>query len=312
MSIFKTSDKSLHIQVGYACNNSCVFCMESNKRERFLTVTEFLKNRIYKELEKGKDYEKVVFTTGEPTLNPHLMEYVKYAKGAGYKKISIATNGRMLKNSNFAYSLLEGGATEFVIPLHGYSKKIHESLTMSEGSFAQTKKGIENLSKFREKMQFALVISQVVNKKNYKHLEKFLLLCKKYQVDEVVLNVVQPRGPNMKKNFKELMVRYGDLEKVIEKIYSSNKELFRSNLKKNEFYVRVIDMPLCVLKNKKMAGFEGHKHIEIDRKTSFFTTAKYKVKRKECEKCRYSKICGGIYENYIKNFGWDEFVPIEK
>ena len=33
-------------------------------------------------------------------------------------------------------------------------------------------------------------------------------------------------------------------------------------------------------------------------------------KRAACAACRYCDSCGGVWQNYTKRFGWDEFVPV--
>ncbi len=33
-------------------------------------------------------------------------------------------------------------------------------------------------------------------------------------------------------------------------------------------------------------------------------------KRAECARCRYAATCEGVWSNYLKRFGWDEFAPV--
>jgi cyclic pyranopterin phosphate synthase len=33
-------------------------------------------------------------------------------------------------------------------------------------------------------------------------------------------------------------------------------------------------------------------------------------KRPECRQCRYHGACEGVWRNYLKRYGWDEFVPV--
>ena len=33
-------------------------------------------------------------------------------------------------------------------------------------------------------------------------------------------------------------------------------------------------------------------------------------KRPECRACRYDRVCEGVWGNYLRRHGWDEFVPV--
>ena len=35
-----------------------------------------------------------------------------------------------------------------------------------------------------------------------------------------------------------------------------------------------------------------------------------RAKRAECARCRYDGVCEGVWKNYLKRNGWDEFVPV--
>ena len=35
-----------------------------------------------------------------------------------------------------------------------------------------------------------------------------------------------------------------------------------------------------------------------------------KAKRNECRDCRYFEVCDGVWRNYLRRHGWDEFQPV--
>jgi hypothetical protein len=37
----------------------------------------------------------------------------------------------------------------------------------------------------------------------------------------------------------------------------------------------------------------------------------HRSKRAECASCRYTGVCEGVWNNYLRRYGWDEFVPVE-
>ena len=74
----------------------------------------------------------------------------------------------------------------------------------------------------------------------------------------------------------------------------------------------VIDMPLCVgalIKNN--LGNVELCHIKESGKY-LYSPLKHKIKRKECRLCRYDSVCEGVWKNYIKHYGWEEFHPATK
>ena len=38
--------------------------------------------------------------------------------------------------------------------------------------------------------------------------------------------------------------------------------------------------------------------------------ASARAKRPECSACRYDARCEGVWKNYLKRMGWDEFAPV--
>ncbi len=37
----------------------------------------------------------------------------------------------------------------------------------------------------------------------------------------------------------------------------------------------------------------------------------YRSKRAECASCRYDAVCEGVWLNYTRRLGWEEFRPVE-
>ena len=115
-------EKNLTIPTGFICNNLCRFCVESDREARRVSVEKFTKNRVYSVLNENKNIKRVIFASGEPTLNPDLIKYIKHAKKVGFKEIVIISNGRRYAYKNFCLDLISAGVNEFIISLHGHEK----------------------------------------------------------------------------------------------------------------------------------------------------------------------------------------------
>lgn len=140
-----SKEKRLHIFTNSYCNNGCLFC--SDVRWTSPTPLDVLDKNALEDLRRmrGK-VTKVLFSAGEPTLNEKLVDYIDLAKKYGYKEIGLITNGRKLKDKEYAESLFRVGLNEINVSLHGSKKEIHDKITRVPGSFEETFLGLCNLS----------------------------------------------------------------------------------------------------------------------------------------------------------------------
>lgn len=125
----------------YACNNACAHCY--NEPGRFsmasLTVGEWA--RVLDILaELGVPH--LIFTGGEPTLHPALLELIRHAEAAG-QITGINTNGRRLADLAFTQSLADAGLDHVQITLASAEAELHDSVVGAR-AYAQTLRGIEN------------------------------------------------------------------------------------------------------------------------------------------------------------------------
>jgi len=120
------------IKTGWNCNNRCVFCVQGSKREKFGNKpTEEVKRLLE---EARRDSDSIVFTGGEVTIRPDLVELVRFARDLGYSIIQIQTNGRMLAYRKVCEDLIAAGANEFSPALHGPTPELHDYLTCSRAA----------------------------------------------------------------------------------------------------------------------------------------------------------------------------------
>jgi cyclic pyranopterin phosphate synthase len=287
--------------------------MEADREQRHEKIKEFVKSRIYDFLKENKQVEKVIFTSGEPTLNPDLINYIIRAKELGFKTISIISNGRRYSNKKFCSVLINSGANEFIISIHGHNKEIHDSLTRSPGSFEQAVKGLKNLSILKKSFLIRITISVVINKINYREIKNILKFLRQFNPDEIVFNVVQPLGGNMEKRFKILMPKYEEIAEVFEKVFKEDPQLFHQpgDFLRTKRFISITDLPICFLKKTiRFTGFGEERIIDLEHKTEVLHTSAHKEKNSFCRSCKFNSVCDGVYKNYIKNFGWEEFKPV--
>lgn len=301
-----------------------MFCNESDREQRRQINKKYTPDVVEAMLIKYKaSVGKVFFTSGEPTLNAHLRDYVKLAARLGYAEISLTTNGRLIAYKRYAADLLKSGLTEVIVSIHGHNARVHDSLTRTKGSFHQTVKGIENISDLRVKHRANLVLATCLNKRNVPHFGDIVKFFYHYNFSEIVFNVVQPGGKYMDKYFDLVMPRYSDVAKVIEGFYIENKQLFyRRNASTLRRIISIIDLPYCqsaVLTDylgfgetriiedaaAEIGTYEQHQEIRV-----YDDNKHQKIKREQCSLCVFNSSCNGIYAEYVARRGWEEFLPI--
>ena len=109
MSLLDYEDKISCVLFYKACNFRCPFChngltvLEAEDEFLFEAVLEYLKSRI------GL-LDAVVFTGGEPTLEPHLKEHIKQVKELGFL-IKLDTNGT---NPKILKDLIDSNLLDYI------------------------------------------------------------------------------------------------------------------------------------------------------------------------------------------------------
>lgn len=121
---------SVQIDICSVCNMQCRFCFHSDlnaikkhnvhfgymKMEDYIAVIDNIKNSI-----KGKIKKLKLFKIGEPLLNPHVVEMIKYAKEADIAEIiEITTNGILL-DEKLSKGMIAAGLDILNISVNGLS-----------------------------------------------------------------------------------------------------------------------------------------------------------------------------------------------
>lgn len=293
--------KHIDIKITFKCNNSCKFCVQGDKRKFYPDKTISEIKSILRD--SKSDSEEVVFTGGEPTIRPDIVELVSYAKDLGYK-IQIQTNGRMFAYKDFCKRIITAGADVFAISIHGHNTKLGDYLTNSEGSFEQTTLGIENLLSLGR----LVVTNTVINKLNYRFLP------------EIANFLVDLGIPQYQFAFPHIL---GNALKNLNLIVPRKKEIISYLLKgiamgrKKRRIVRVEAIPYCFLDGFEDCVCERYIidtkvfDIEVHKSFNKWRREEGKIKGPKCKECRYFECCEGPWREYPEIFGWDEFIPVK-
>ncbi len=131
----------MDLALTYRCNNNCAHCYNARPRQGPELSTGQWKNILDKLWETGIPH--VVFTGGEPTLRPDLVELIAHAEANG-QITGINTNGRKLKDPEYLEQLVAAGLDHVQITLESHDPAIHDRMVRAVGAWDDTVAGLRN------------------------------------------------------------------------------------------------------------------------------------------------------------------------
>lgn len=336
----------LHVDIGPHCNNNCIFCMEEDRTGRQTRVGAVTPEQVDRILSANRERSHVTFVSGEPTLSPHFLRFVRLARGYGYKTVAVISNGRRFAYGPFAEAAVRKGLNQVILSIHGGNAKLHDGLVRTPGAFAEATTGLGNLSALR-RGGTALTIhtSTVLNRRNcsVEALEELLTVLRPH-VDQMVFNVMQPFGRGLS-HFDRLMLRYTETAEVLRQFFARHAG--------EELPIYLVDIPYCVTEGRdvpehsrgfveryvryELADAAGRTELwdrtaestggaplrrtlvdseeavtldDLDARHRDHQEQAQKVRRPRCAECRYAYLCDGVWRNYIERNGWEEFEPV--
>lgn len=315
----------VHILTGAVCNNNCIFCMEEDREGRYETNSATTDETVRWILRNNPDCEEVCFTSGEPTTNRAFPRWVKMARDAGVPTISVMTNGRALSYERYARGLIAAGLNRVYVSIHGHNKRLHEGLTRTPDSFEQTVAGIENVAALA-RYGVTLHTSTVITHRNLPHVAEIYRFLRGLGVGQVVFNVMQANG-RANTYFERIFPRYTEIARVFADFCAEQAPL------EDRVMAFLVDIPLCTteaIPDFNRGYVESYVHFEptalsgdlgaqlpragdddelVQIRRSDLDDAE-RHKRAECRRCRYDDVCEGVWGNYLRRNGWDEFTPV--
>ena len=317
----RAQGERVHIPLGATCNNNCLFCMEDDRENRKRINGGMTLDRVRLVLERHRDAEEVCFTSGEPTLQAGLVEIVSMVRQKGYPRISLMSNGRRLGYRPYTTALVRAGINRIYVSVHGHTAALHEGMTRTPSSFEQTMAGIRVVASFA-RHGVELHTSTVVTKRNVVSMLEIYEALVDAGVVQVVFNALQASGRTVT-HFDRLATRYAEVrdqfERLIARARDGGKRAF------------LVDVPACItegLPEQHRGYVERHVHYEPALHDVCPQGAKavrggmrsistedldrhFRVYGPPCGGCSYRGDCPGVYVQYVRKFGWDDFRRVE-
>lgn len=278
--------QKLVMNVTYVCNNHCTFCAVGTR-----TQIDGFPPRQHEQLARYRErgVTMVDFDGGEPTLNPQLLDLVRYARRLGYTRINVTTNGRRCAYESYAAALSNCGLTTLLFSVHGPTPKIHAQQVGVAEAFEQTIEGIGHCVRLRPR-GVELGMNITLTKGNVEHLDAMGQLCWSLGLRWMNVQFLTPFGRATRYVAPDTADAAARTRRLI--------DTWRGRMK-----IEVINLPFCF-----MPGYEQHLQgdlAKLSRHMVFVNNetvnlAEYLAERRTpkpvCRSCPHASFCGGFYE----------------
>jgi len=321
----------------FACNINCEFCYYKFKHDTFHRPIDEVK----KELDLYKNFyglEYIDISGGEPTIYKNIEEMVEYCNKIDLKP-TIITNGQLPDKIE---KLIKVGVEDILISFHDI-EDYYNKITYTKNGYEKLLKTIDimkinnftfrtNTTLTKENMQRLPKIAEKLGKEIKPRIVNFICFnphpgTEWGKIDNQVEISFQAKYTDISPYLKEAInildeynifvnVRYFPLccltgyEKHICNFHQWQWDPYewdlRSGMKLSKFYWYTKLPFYLYFSNYYGQSKKEKKHIYLTKKKS----CKYNIFLKICKKCAYYNICDGIYPQYSKRFGNDEFKPI--
>ena len=200
-------EKRHWVRLTKACNNHCVFCLDSECHDG----TSLEPDEVLQDVKKGlaQGAARLILSGGEPTIHPRFIDILRQSSALGYGWIQAISNGRRFAYQKFTRQAVQSGLREVTISMHGHDAESHDVQTMVPGSFDQSVRGIANLL---QTGKCHVSVDVVISSANAVHLPKIIEKFAGLGVREFDLLAIQPFGRAWKN--QRLMLKAADARHI--------------------------------------------------------------------------------------------------
>jgi hypothetical protein len=247
-------------------------------------------------VDAGRRGARITISGGEPTLNPMLVEYLRLAKQHSKGPVELQSNAMRFADPQFAQDVVNAGADEIFVSLHGSTAAISDAITEAPGTFVKTVTGLDNLAR----LDVFLGLNFVMCERNYRDLPSYVrFVHERWPGAQVTLSFVAPSSDLVPME-RDLVPRYSDVLPYLREALSQAQEI--------GLWVSPLDsmcgLPLCLwparldeplLRADIPAGFDGGEFLKTD----------------ACRSCAAQSKCYGLRRRYAQLHGTAELRPLQ-
>ncbi|MDD2907719.1 MAG: radical SAM protein [Candidatus Gracilibacteria bacterium] len=215
-----TKQNRIWVRIASACNNTCLFCLDSEAQNGTFPSEEKIKKDIIDGFKPGME-NRVIISGGEASINPKFPEYIRFAKEVGYDRVQTVTNGNMFAIESFCKKVFDAGLEEVTFSFHGHNSTLHDYLVNTPGAFKKSLKGLIYIKKYYPNI--IINIDIVVNKINVSYLPDIVKFFMKLGVYEYDILQIIPFGRGFSTYKEKLFYNVEDYREKLKETWELSK-----------------------------------------------------------------------------------------
>lgn len=298
------------VRIASACNNKCVFCLDSNAQDWTFPLDDEVKKNIRDWYKEGYD-NRVIISGWEASINPKFADYIKYAKEIWYDRVQTVTNWNMFASESFCKKVFDAWLEEVTFSFHWHNETLHDYLVATKWAF---KKSLKWLIYIKKNYPNVIInIDIVVNKINVAYLPDIVKFFMKLWVYEYDILQIIPFGRWFQENREKLFYNLEDYsDKLLEtwKLSRIPWMYMWTNRFPSEAFEWYEDLIQDPRKIKSEVMWEWRHHFEP------FILSKWEEKQEcyphACDVCFLNQYCNDFINNQNKPKILEQFLSFSK
>lgn len=260
-----------------ACHHDCVFCLP-----KALAPTPFEDVARWLADNRSLGLSRLGIAGNEPLAHPEIDRILAEARSAGFSRFDVLSTGRPAAEPARAKALFEAGVRGWAFPLYADDPAIHDAITQTPGSHAETVRAIENLCALGAEIHVhANLLRQ--NLDDLAALEQRVV--ERWKLPFCVIPV---RAKSANLPYAELMPRYGEI-------------VARARVRS------LVAFPLCVADRVQEPVIPSGSQISDVLK--LYVLDQPFIKPQKCRSCSLFRRCSGTFQAYLDLYGDGELCP---
>ncbi|MFO7564882.1 MAG: radical SAM protein [Enhygromyxa sp.] len=278
------------VRVQFLCNQACDFCFVSTHLPHPPAAA------IYAAIDQAAaEQAALALSGGEPTLNPQLCDYVRYAKRVGVRSVELQTNAIRLADPALCEALVEAGVDTAFVSLHGSQAEICDAITHAPGTWAKTVAGLDQLARAGVHTRVNFVMCRD-NAEDFPATVE--LVASRWPGFDLTFSFVAP-STDLVPRTAALIPRYSEVFGPLEAGLARAREL---GLRVSGFE-SMCSIPLC-LKPDGLGEYEQLSATGLDAQPG--ETGGEFEKPEVCDGCSHRDRCWGVRRGYVALYGSSE------
>jgi len=162
------------IEVNSACNMACPLCFASARPGFSLTLEEV--EQILDDYVRTEGNPEIVqFSGGEPTVHPHIIDFVRAANARRIPFVMINTNGRRIANDDRFLEELNQVRPSFYFQFDGFDKETYRTLRGEPDILEEKIRALDRLASIGLTVTLVPAVERGVNEHEIGHIVDFAI-----------------------------------------------------------------------------------------------------------------------------------------